>query len=411
MGNPGCTPEQLQRAAEAYQQYGQKQAAADSLGLHVATFTNRLKRAAAAGYLGAQTVLPGYRISKSTDVVDENGQIQRQFIQQRPELGEEMEVPDGHRVKGISALVDSSGRTIQQWIKTAEGKPDILAAVEAIKEKFKDFTPQVPTIPAPTKCDKDKLTYYPFGDWHMGLHAWGKEAEQDWDLKIANKALRASVGDLYNAVPNSHTAIVLFGGDMLHSDNNENKTARSGNVLDVDGRYPKVLEVSCFLSADVVSMALQRHKRVIVRVLPGNHDEHSAVALAFFLKAYFRANDRVAIDTSPSLYFHHRFGLTLLFATHGHTVKPGDLSQLMAHRLAKDWGETSYRYAHTFHRHHKQQMVTEGGGVITEVHQAPVPQDAYHYGAGYISGRSICAITYHKEHGEVSRDTRTIRVE
>jgi hypothetical protein len=93
----------------------------------------------------------------------------------------------------------------------------------------------------------------------------------------------------------------------------------------------------------------------------------------------------------------------MLGATHGHTVKIAKMPGIMAARCAEDWGATKFRYVHGFHLHHSAKTATEGDGVICEIHQAPIPQDAWHYGSGFISGRSLQAITYHSEYGEIGR--------
>jgi hypothetical protein len=41
--------------------------------------------------------------------------------------------------------------------------------------------------------------------------------------------------------------------------------------------------------------------------------------------------------------------------------------------------------------------------VICEIHQAPIPQDAWHFASGFLSGRSMQAITYHAKFGEIGR--------
>jgi len=93
----------------------------------------------------------------------------------------------------------------------------------------------------------------------------------------------------------------------------------------------------------------------------------------------------------------------MLGATHGHTVKIAKMPGIMAARCAEDWGATKFRYVHGFHLHHSAKTATEGDGVICEIHQAPIPQDAWHYGSGFISARSLQAITYHSEYGEIGR--------
>ncbi len=117
------------------------------------------------------------------------------------------------------------------------------------------------------------------------------------------------------------------------------------------------------------------------------------MAVAYFLKAWFRKQRRVRVDLDPSLFWWFRWGDVLLGATHGHTVKAEKMAGIMAHRRAADWGVTRHRYVHTFHLHHTAKIATEGEGVITEVHRSPVPQDAWHFGSGFLSGRSIPIIT------------------
>jgi hypothetical protein len=95
----------------------------------------------------------------------------------------------------------------------------------------------------------------------------------------------------------------------------------------------------------------------------------------------------------------------MLGATHGHQSSNhiAKMPGIMAHRRAVDWGATKFRYVHGFHLHHSAKIATEGNGVICEVHQAPIPQDAWHFASGFLSGRSMQGITYHRNFGEIGR--------
>lgn len=101
---------------------------------------------------------------------------------------------------------------------------------------------------------------------------------------------------------------MLGGGDLLHADNSENRTARFGNALQVDGRRPKVLMAACKLMVRTVELCLACHRHVTLRILPGNHDENSAVSVAYFLAAWFRDEARVTVDLDPSLFWWFRWG-------------------------------------------------------------------------------------------------------
>lgn len=390
-------------AVELVAKCGSISAAARVAGVARTTMQSRYHSAARLGLLGTKPVMPGFEIAKVSTKLDEQGRVLQEHIQQRPERGGEFAMPAGHVLKGVSALVDADGRIVQEWRKTREGEVDPLAVAEWLKAAFERYEPAARVAPLKIAVSKDLLTLVPVNDWHVGMFAWAKEVETNWDLKIAEDTIGPAVEDTIARSPASEECVLLGGGDLLHSDNKENTTSRSGNQLDVDGRYPKVVEVATRLMVRTVDAALRRHRKVIVRVLPGNHDEHTAVAIAYFLKAWYRNEPRVEVDVDPSLFFWHRFGSCMFGATHGHTVKIGQMPSIMAHRRAEDWGATKYRYVHGFHLHHSAKIATEGNGVICEIHQAPIPQDAWHYGSGFLSGRSMQAITYHREFGEIGR--------
>ncbi len=400
--NTRLSKQELARRVAAYQQHGTITKAAAACGVKKSAFHDSIKRAAELGLMGTKPVLEGFRLTKTTAVTNAEGDVVREFIQQRPDVGSQFNVPDGHTVKGVSALVDSQGRLMQQWVKTRE-EPSAIDIAETLKVAFEGWQPASKPTPAPAVANSDLLTLTPLADLHLGLFSWGKETGVNWDLEIGEKVIGEAIEDLVARTPSSGEAIVLGGGDLLHSDNNENKTARSGNVLQVDGRYQKVLMAACRLIVKAVDANLRRHARVTIRILPGNHDEHASVAVAYFLLAWYRNESRVTVDVDPSLFFWFRFGSVLLGATHGHTVKLKDMASIMAHRRAEDWGATKHRFIHGFHIHHSSKLATEGNGVISESHQTPTPQDAWHFGSGFLSGRSMQAITYHSTFGEISR--------
>jgi hypothetical protein len=394
--------ELAQEAAELVSKHGSISAAARAAGVARTTMQHRVHAAARMGLLGTKPVLPGFRLSKTTTVTNQDGDVVREFIQQRPELGSEFAVPSGHTVKGVSALVDANGHTIQQWVKTKGSGPDPERIADILKKSFEDYKPAAKPVRAPSYSAADLLSFLACNDWHIGMFSWHRDTGKNWDLKIAEKTIGDVVEQTIEQSPACGTCVVLGGGDLIHADNKHNQTT-GGTPQDVDGRYEKIIEVASRMKVRTVDAALRRHKKVIVRILKGNHDEHASVAVAHFLKAWYRNEPRVIVDTDASAYWKYRFGLVMLAAAHGHTVKIKNMPQIMAHRYAEDWGATKFRYAHGFHLHHKELIAIEGGGCICEVHQAPIPQDSWHYGKGYLSGAGIQSITYHKQLGERGR--------
>jgi hypothetical protein len=69
--------------------------------------------------------------------------------------------------------------------------------------------------------------------------------------------------------------------------------------------------------------------------------------------------------------------------------------------VPKMWGDTKHRHLFTGHIH--QQTSIEKHGAIVESLQSPSAPDAWTVGMGYCGGRSMSAITFHKDQGEVMR--------
>jgi hypothetical protein len=397
--------EKAREALEAYYANGQNSAAAARvLGLSSSTFKDRYYTAvsmAARGEFGTDPVIPGFAISKVTTVTNEDGDTVREFIQQKPAHGGPFNLPEGHSIKGVSALLDASGNVTQQWVKTKEDGENPQAIADAIRAALEGFEP-APALTPPRYKEDDLATIYPVADFHIGLLAWRKEVGQDYDLTIAQRVIKGAAERLLSASPFSEQAVILGLGDLLHADNFKNQTPQSGNQLDVDGRYPKSLRVATELLLHIISQALQRHEKVLVRILPGNHDEQSSIAVSLALAMYYANEPRVTVDDSPSRFWFWSWGDVLLGATHGDKAKMADLPLIMASRNAEAWGRSKFRHLYTGHIH--TQTGIEKSGVTVESFQTPAAADAWHHGMGYGAGRSLTAITHHKKLGEILRN-------
>lgn len=311
-------------------------------------------------------------------------------------------VPDGFMVKGVSSYYGSDGKLAGQWVKStvdADRQAEIMkATVAALSEDVRGLSP---LTQAPQLTQSDLLTVYPFGDPHIGMRAWAKECGDDFDLKIAKQLTLAAVDRLVSVAPPSETALILPLGDVFHANDQTNQTPAHRHQLDVDSRHVHVLQVGVETFRHVISRALEKHKRVIVRFVRGNHDPEAIWALAFTIAAYFDNEPRVEVDLSPAAHWYFRFGQVLLGATHGDTTKAEQLLGVMACDRAEDWGQTKHRHWLCGHVHHSS--VKEFPGVTVETFRTLAAADAYAAGHGYRAGRDMRAIVYHVAHGEVER--------
>ena len=322
-----------------------------------------------------------------------------------PRAGFVRPVPAGFIVKGVSTLYGQDGKKLE-WVKVSKEREDLLEelkiAIEALTDEARGLAEPV-DVP---KCKDSGLVLYPLGDPHVGMYAWAEETGADFDCDIAERLLCSAIASAVKSAPPTRTAIILNLGDFFHSDSMDNVTRRSGNSLDVDTRWPRVLEIGVNAIKQCIFSALEKHERVIVKNCIGNHDDHTSIALSMILRAYFEREPRASIDTSPSIFWRYRFGKVLIAATHGHTIKPNQLGEIMASEWPEDWGRSRYRYFHTGHIHTQNMM--ELRGCVWESHRTLAPRDAWHASHAYKAGRDIKWIHYHHEYGEIARATFSV---
>lgn len=308
--------------------------------------------------------------------------------------------PDQARIHGTSTLFDANGNAKLQWVKekATAPTPDEMAA--AIKLALSEI-PILRTVQPPSSVPEELLVAFPMGDPHIGMYAWSDETGQDFDLDIAEKLLTAAVGHLVECCPPAKTALIVNVGDFFHADNMDNQTMRSGNALDVDTRWAKVLRVGIRAMRTCIELCLAKYKFVYVINEIGNHDDHSSQMLTIALAMFYENNPRVIFDESPARFHYFRFGKNLIGVTHGDNTKLEALGPIMATDRPTDWGETEHRYWYTGHIHHRRLL--EFPGCTAESFRTLAARDAWHAGKGYRSGRDMTAIVLDAEDGEVER--------
>lgn len=307
----------------------------------------------------------------------------------------------GFQVKGTSTLYKPDGTVAAQWVKTSQDAERMQAAMVAAVDAMAAELPRVKPRKASGDWRTDLMVGYPIGDPHIGMHAWGVETGGDWDLQIARRVHCDAMAALVAATPATETAIVVNLGDLLHYDSMEAKTPRSGHMLDADGRYAKVIDVAVATMRQCIESALTKHKFVHVVNVVGNHDETGALWLSRLLAMTYEKEPRVTVDTNPSVFNYHRFGKVLIGMHHGHTCKAEKLPGVMAADKASDWGECLHR--HWWQGHIHTESKREFPGCSVESFNTLAAKDAYANNGGWRSGRTMQAIVYHKEHGEVAR--------
>lgn len=395
MPTPPLSDELAKEAADAFEAFGTKQAAADFLRIPRATLQNRLKRAAERGLLGPAETMPGYVIHSRTDTP--NGT----YVKQRKAHGEEYTptLP----VKGKTTLVDAEGRIITQHIMERADAQARQAQIDAIVAGYKDEIPHVTIMPAPRGTNEDLCNLFVLTDVHIGMLAHREETGADYDTKIAERLVVDWLSAAVDCSPNADTAVLAVLGDFLHYSSLEAVTPASGHVLDADSRYYRVVRAAIRILRHAINLLLQSHAKVEVFISTGNHDEGVSVVLREFTAAMYEDEPRCRVDTSPSLYQAFEWGATGLYLHHGHKRGVKDLDRVFAGMFREMFGRCKFNHGHCGHLHSDALVSTPIMKI--ERHETLAGRDAYAASGGYLSGRSAKVITYSRTYGEVARIT------
>ncbi len=357
--------------------YASKAEAARAIGLAPTTFKSWLEKEARKGFAPGHFqsgTAPGFKIGKVTIQRNAKGAVERTWERQSPEQGQ------------------------------AQGALE--AFVRDLCEPIKGLAP---LTPPPAHSSDNLLSVYPIGDQHHGMYAEAEQTGTEYNTAISAELLTTSIDYLCATAPPSGTAILLDVGDFHHANCSNNETPASRHAMHVTASYGKVMHSGAMALVHCTLRLLEKHAKVIVWIMPGNHNPDAAFATALAMSFYFHNEPRVEVDLGNSAFKFLRFGKNLVGAHHGDGPKAADLPLIMAVDRPQDWAETEYRVFHCGHLHHK--IAKEYPGVDVEHHRTLAPSNAWDHKKGYRSKRECQRIDYHYDLGECSRqrcDLKTV---
>ena len=322
-------------------------------------------------------------------------------------VNQKFDIEDGYKLKGKSELRGPDGEIKLTWVKTDFDKEKAMEALQvAVDEIIKPCSGVALPVDKPSETNNNTMTCYPIPEPHIGLYCWDEEVNNNYDTDTAVKHMTDSFTYLVDASPPSETCLVLNLADLMHMDNENGKTERSGHDLDVDTRWGRVIRKAVQGLRGVIAKALTKHKTVYYKSGKGNHDDKASIFFAMMLEAYYENEPRVIIEVPNNTFSYHDFGVNLFGVHHGDLKGVKSLPLIMATDKPEEWGRTKFRVFFVGHRHHKE--VIEYPGCTVEMMRTIAPEDAHAHRQGYRHLRSSEAITYDKDFGEISRVVKNI---
>lgn len=321
-------------------------------------------------------------------------------------------IPDPYLLSGVStyyAKDEATGRPAF-WAKSKMSQAQFEAHLQSCADLFYQT---LPAIPAPEVLKRQKycqevIPWYQIGDAHLGMLAHAAETGQNFDLKIAVTELRTAFDILFHEAPYTERCVINDLGDFTHYENFSGQTEHSGHALDLDGRFPKMIDYYIPLMRSVIDQALTRHKHVDIMINQGNHSRTNDIWMARLLAAVYDGSDRVHVLSNSNVFTPYRMGDTFVMVHHSDKCKPGSLPKVMSTDYAEDWGESRFRYIDMGHVHHGFTS-KEHPGVLIESWNHLAPADKYAHEGGWRSRQAITRVDRSRRYGNVAR--RTLPVE
>ena len=312
-------------------------------------------------------------------------------------------VPATHVVKGVSTFYDENGVAIRQWVKSDLKKQDQEAALQAFAEGLTQELPKYTPEPyTPAKDAVEALTAYVIGDAHIGMKVTKeRNGDSDWNLEIAERVTVGAIESLIKASGGSDVGLMLDLGDFGHSDNLANTTSSGQNHMDMDGDYGDSIAAQVRIYRRSIDLLLKSHNKVILMQVRGNHNSSTSRCMNIMLQAFYENEPRVEVLDNAHKFQHITYGNNLLVTHHGDRMKPQRGFEYTARSLSKEWGKCEHKHLLMGHIHHSTSV--EIGGMLCETFQALPAGDAWHSDSGYGAKRTMSAIVYDKQYGEVQR--------
>jgi predicted phosphodiesterase len=311
--------------------------------------------------------------------------------------------PDTHVIKGVSTFYDENGKPIRQWVKSDLKKQSQEDALQSFADALIEDLPKYKPLPYQSVKDlPEHLTAYVIGDAHIGMKVTKeRNGDADWDLEIAERVTVGAIEKLIHASGGSDTGLMLDLGDFGHSDNLANTTSSGQNHMDMDGDYGDSIAAQLRIYRRSIDLLLKSHNKVILMQVRGNHNSSTSRCMNIMLKAFYENEPRVQVLDNAHKFQHITYGNNLLVTHHGDRMKAQRAFEYTARSLSKEWGQCEHKHLLMGHVHHH--TAVEIGGMLCETFQALPAGDAWHSDSGYGAKRSMSAVVYDKEHGEIQR--------
>lgn len=239
-------------------------------------------------------------------------------------------------------------------------------------------------------------------DVHAGLMAWARETGAAYDLAIARDCLMHVISDNINRCEGRKLKKIILAdlGDLIHIDTAK-LTTTNGTQQEADGPLQRIGEFAVYMVVDALMMLGEIAPVEFVPV-NGNHDTITGYMLALAIKAAFRNDPNISVDTEPNPQKWRLIGDSLVGFVHG-DMPEANLSgwlQVVARGMDKP---IRFMEVHSGHRHaqkvKERVQTSDNEGVVIRTMPAITNASPWAHRSGYVARRAAASFVWSETDG------------
>ena len=306
------------------------------------------------------------------------------------EKSEEELVENLLRVKEQRVLVKAQKKRMRESERIVDERDMLRDFIERVADRLTTIDLPLPKHRKVVENCQKYVCLFGLTDLHIG-----KRGVDGFNSQVAAKRAIQTIQDGKDkALAEAGTPdfwVVTCGSDMIHVDNYR-CTTEKGTLMDVDTDPASMMSIA-YATLERIVLMLRKTAPVKVVAMTGNHDRLLSAALGMMLSARFQGDAHTEVIDGSSGTAYIRYGDSLLGFSHGDSIKPDKLSNIMAGERAEDWGECRGNWEwFTGHRHGLHLDIKESNGCRVWTMPSLSGTDRWHKLKGYSLNRKQLAM-------------------
>jgi len=281
-----------------------------------------------------------------------------------------------------------------EWKRYQGVSPQMV--LDKLKHELNSY--KIPHMPEYKRKIGNVLLEISINDLHLGRLSWAKETGKPYDVRIAMEEFAKAHSYFYEMHKHLDidTVIMPIGNDFFNVDNNINQTAHGTPQME-DGRWQRSFSKGCDAAISAIEFWRSKGMKVVVKIIPGNHDLQRIYYLGAYLDAWYRNIESVEIDNAPTMRKYYVFGINLIGFSHGQKDFKR-LKSIYQSEMREYMSQCTNIEFHTGHLH-QEKVVEDFGSVIIRVIPSLAEKSNWEKEMGFSGNRRAQAFAWHKEKG------------